>query len=65
MEKGSEATGSDIGYGALGGATTGAIAGPLLEKVVAPAIGKTIQSATSGINAAKFAQGSLVDKAKA
>ena len=65
MEKGSDVTASDIGYGALWGATTGAIAGPLLEKVVAPAIGKTIQSATSGINAAKFAQGSLVDKAKA
>ena len=65
MEKWSEATASDIWYDALWGATTGAIAGPLLEKVVSPAIGKTIQSATSGINAAKFAQGSLVDKAKA
>jgi len=62
MEKGSDATASDIGYGALGGAAMGAVAGPLLEKVVAPAIGKVAQSTTSWLKAAKFTQGSISDK---
>ena len=62
MEKGSDATASDIGYGALGGAAMGAVAWPLLEKVVAPAIGKVAQSTTSWLKAAKFTQGSISDK---
>lgn len=62
MEKWSEATASDIGYGALWGAAVGAVAGPLLEKVVAPAIGKVAQSTTSWLKAAKFTQGSISDK---
>lgn len=62
MEKGSDATMSDIWTGAVGGAVTGAIAWPILEKVVAPTIGKLAQSATSWFNAAKFANGNLGEK---
>lgn len=39
MQKGSEATGADIGESALTGAAMGAVAGPLLEKGI-PALVK-------------------------
>lgn len=58
MEKGSEATGGDIAWSALGGAAMGAVAGPLLEKGI-PAL---IKGTQSGIKAGQYAQGGIADK---
>ena len=58
MNKGSEATGSDIAWSAIQGAAMGAVAGPLLEKGI-PALVKGTQS---GIKAGQYAQGSIADK---
>ena len=56
--KGSKATGSDIAWSAVKGAAMGAVAGPLLEKII-PALVKGTQS---GIKAGQYAQGSIADK---
>ena len=58
MEKGSEATGSDIAWSAVQGAAMGAVAGPLLEKGI-PALVKGTQS---GIKAGQYTNGSIADK---
>lgn len=58
MQKGSEATGADIGESALTGAAMGAVAGPLLEKGI-PALVKGTQS---GIKAGQYTNGSIADK---
>ena len=58
MNKGSEATGADIGESALTGAAMGAVAWPLLEKGI-PALVKGTQS---GIKAGQYTNGSISDK---
>ena len=58
MNKGSEATGADIGESALTGAAMGAVTWPLLEKGI-PAL---MKGTKSGIKAGQYANGSISDK---
>lgn len=58
MNKGSEATGADIGESALTGAAMGAVTWPLLEKGI-PAL---MKGTKSGIKAGQYTNGSISDK---
>ena len=58
MNKGSEATGADIGESALTGAAMGAVTWPLLEKGI-PAL---LKGTKSGIKAGQYTNGSISDK---